>query len=94
VLYYVFMVNPGLAVIFTGANLLLPVSGLETVYMFYLGLGLMFGSTGAIWNALVYCLYFEGVAEFLGRATMFAWMLTVLIFFLLAYEAFEHWPWR
>ncbi len=94
VLYYIFMVNPGLAVIFTGANLLLPVSGLETVYMFYLGIGLMFSSTGAIWNALVYCLYFEGVAEFLGRAVMFAWILTVLIFFMLAYEAFEHWPWR
>ncbi|MEM1658303.1 MAG: hypothetical protein QXK94_04630 [Candidatus Jordarchaeales archaeon] len=94
ILYYIFMVNPGLAVIFTGANLLLPVSGLETIYMFYLGIGLMFGSTGAIWNALVYCLYFEGVAEFLGHAVMFAWILTVLIFFLLAYEAFEHWPWR
>ncbi|MBS7287305.1 MAG: hypothetical protein KIH01_00770 [Candidatus Freyarchaeota archaeon] len=94
ILYYIFMVNPGMAVIFTGANLLLPVSGLETVYMFYLGIGLMLSSTGAIWNALVYCLYFEGVAEFLGRAVMFAWMLTVLIFFMLAYEAFEHWPWR
>ena len=58
-LFYIFMVNPGLAVPFTGANLLLPVSGLETLYMFYLGTGLMFGSTGAIWNAMVYALYFE-----------------------------------
>jgi len=58
-LFYIFLVNPGLAVPFTGANLLLPVSGLETLYMFYLGTGLMFGSTGAIWNAMVYALYFE-----------------------------------
>ncbi len=94
ILYYIFMVNPGLAVIFTGANLLLPVSGLETLYMFYLGIGLMFSSTSAIWNSLVYYLYFEGVAEFLGEAVLFAWILTVFIFFLLAYEAFEHWPWR
>ena len=93
-LFYIFLVNPALAIPFTGANLLLPVSGLETLYMFYLGIGLMFGSTGAIWNAIVYALYFEGVAEFVGSALMFAWILTVLIFYLLAYEGFEHWPWR
>ena len=93
-LFYIFMVNPGLAVPFTGANLLLPVSGLETLYMFYLGIGLMFGSTGAIWNAMVYALYFGGMAELVGQSTLFSWMLTTLIFYLLAYEGFEHWPWR
>ena len=52
------------------------------------------GVSAFAWEFVVYMLYFEGTAEFIGHALMFAWVLTVVIFGLLAYEAFDHWPWK
>jgi len=34
----------------------------------------------------------EGTAAVLGTSLLASWILTVLIFYLLAYEGFEHWP--
>lgn len=88
IVYYIVMVSPlGLAGSITGANLVTAMSGLQTLYLHYL-------AVGAYQTYWVFLLYFEGVAAFIGRATMFAWVLTVLIFYLLAYEGFEHWPWK
>nr|MDO8080116.1 hypothetical protein [Candidatus Freyarchaeota archaeon] len=88
IIYWIIMVGPwGLSGAITGANLINPMSGLRTLYLYDL-------ATGSATTYWVHLLYFEGIAAFVGRAMMFAWILTVLIFYLLAYEGFEHWPWK
>nr|MDO8076680.1 hypothetical protein [Candidatus Freyarchaeota archaeon] len=94
ILYYLFMVNPGFAVPLLGGNLVTPMSGLETLYLSLWGAFMQTGVSAFAWEFVVYMLYFEGTAEFIGHALMFAWVLTVVIFGLLAYEAFDHWPWK
>jgi hypothetical protein len=41
-----------------------------------------------------FLVYFEGVAVTIGHAIMYTWVVTVMIFYLLVYEAFDHWPWK
>ncbi|MFB0563488.1 MAG: hypothetical protein ACETWM_19995 [Candidatus Lokiarchaeia archaeon] len=103
IFYYLFMVDPGFAIPLLGGNLVAPMSGLETLYLYQWGLYLVFSglpfpfytlAPGFLWDFIVYMLYFEGIAEFVGHALMFAWVLTVVLFGLLAYEAFDHWPWK
>ena len=100
IIYYLFMVDPVFAIPLLGGNLVVPMSGLQTMYLFQWQLGVFFNiimpgmGDPYIWSSIVYMLYFEGLGEFVGHALMFAWVLTVLIFGVLAYEAFDHWPWK
>ncbi|MEM2958652.1 MAG: hypothetical protein QW261_10175 [Candidatus Jordarchaeaceae archaeon] len=91
IVYYLFMVNPGWAIPLMGGNLIVPMSGLESLYLFFWGVGAMIPSYTYLF--IVFGLYFEGLAEFVGHALLFAWILTVGLFGLLAYEAFHRWPW-
>ena len=74
-----------------GGNLVVPMSGLEALYLFFWGVGSMIPAYTYLF--IVFGLYFEGLAEFVGHALLFAWLLTVVLFGLLAYEAFHRWPW-
>lgn len=93
ILYFLFMVNPGWAIQLTGGNLIVPTSGLETVYLVALEAWYETGTYYAYHLATCYIVYFEGIGEFVGHALMFAWVLTVVIFGLLSYEVLHHWPW-
>lgn len=41
-----------------------------------------------------FLVYFEGSFAHAGYSIMYAWTVTVMIFYLLVYEAFDHWPWK
>nr|MDO8081294.1 hypothetical protein [Candidatus Freyarchaeota archaeon] len=89
IVYWIIMVGPwGLAGAITGGNLITAMSGMRTEYLYYLAIpsDMLFYWPDMLWS--------EGFATFIGHALMFAWILTVLIFYLLAYEGFEHWPWK
>ncbi|WXG39875.1 MAG: hypothetical protein WED07_03460 [Candidatus Freyarchaeum deiterrae] len=90
ILYYIIMVNPGYAAAITGTNLIPSMSGMQTMYMvFYFAPGAFGGYTAF----MVFLIAFQGVAQSVGYTIMFSWMVTVLIFYILAYEAMGHWPW-
>jgi hypothetical protein len=99
ILYYIIMITPGYAAAITGANLISPMSGAQVIYLFALELYFTMAGLGLSLPVLamaywVFAVYFEGLAIFMGRAIMFAWVLTVMIYYLLVYEGLEHWPWK
>ncbi|MGQ9720756.1 MAG: hypothetical protein ACUVXA_05475 [Candidatus Jordarchaeum sp.] len=94
IVYYLFMVNPGFAIPLMQGNLITALSGLETTYLALWAQWYLLGIPAALWQSMVFFAYFEGLAEFVGHALMFAWLLTVVLFGLLTYETFHHWPWR
>jgi len=96
ILFVLFMVTPGFATSVTGANFIPSVSGLQTIYLqYWLDSLLTGGSVGVfVGSYVILASVFEGVAATVGQQIMFSWVLTVVIFYLLAYEGFEHWPFK
>jgi len=102
IIYYVIMVNPGYAASITGANQIPSASGLQSLYLdtWLQGLQTSFIPGGApfaeliMWDYLVEAVAFEGVGVETGFNIMFAWLVTVVIFWLLIGEGFEHWPFK
>jgi len=87
ILYYIMMVNPGYANAVMGTNLIPSMSGMQTLYLFFL-------ANKEYLLYVVFAVFFEGTATLVGHTAMFAWLLVVVIFFILAYEGFDHWPWK
>jgi hypothetical protein len=98
ILYYVMMVNPGYAAAFTGANQITSTSGIQTIWQETWYLGMVFNNSptawGIMWNYAVSASYLEGINGAFGYNIMFAWTVIVLVFWLLIYEGFEHWPFK
>jgi hypothetical protein len=97
ILFVVVMVTPGLATAITGADQFTAMSGLQTIYLQYWLLALQ--TEGAFGNVfvgfyMIFASVFEGQGVVLAQQIMFSWMLTVVIFYLLAIEGFEHWPFK
>jgi len=99
IVYVIMTANPGLAPTLTGANMINPVSGLQTLWLFQWSQGILalqtanaFVAPYLIWAGTAYAIYFEGGTMTTGVSLLTSWMLTTLIFYLLAYEGFEHWP--
>jgi len=95
ILFVIFMVSPGYASSITGANLFTSVSGLQTIYLQYWYLSLLTSGNGlAVSTYVVFAAAFEGQGTLLAQQILFSWILTVVIFYLLIYEGFEHWPFK
>ncbi|WXG39873.1 MAG: hypothetical protein WED07_03450 [Candidatus Freyarchaeum deiterrae] len=97
ILYYLLMINPGFAAPLTGANLITSASGLQSLYLWSL-FNILFQppivAPILIWNYWVLAVYFEGIGTATGYSIMYTWTVTVVIFYLLVYEGFEHWPFK
>jgi hypothetical protein len=100
IIFVVMEVSPGFAGALTGANQLTSASGLQTLYLsvWYQGLTAPSAVPGLqaciMQDYAVLASYFEGVGTMVGDFIMFAWTVTVVIFYLLIYEGFEHWPFK
>jgi len=95
ILYYILMVNPGFAGALTSGNQISTASGMQSLALYFEVNGTLGGVTPAlVWDAWVFLVAFEGVDASTSVSLMYTWTVTVVIFFLLAYEGFDHWPFK
>jgi hypothetical protein len=94
------MTTTGLAGALTGANQITAASGIQTYYLSFWLAGLQAQAisiplaTDLMWNYSILAAYFEGSFAVVGNNILITWMGTTLIFYILIYEGFGHWPWK
>jgi len=99
IIYYIMMVNPGFAPSIMGTNAIPSASGLQAIYLNVWWAAMLNLATPGVamllmYNYMILAIAFEGISTSVGNTMMFSWTVTILIFWLLAYEGFDHWPFK